>query len=156
MKFQIFSENISWPVLMNIQMSELMVITSQFSTHFNYKNDKNIIFQLWECKPCLISTQKMWEIMYILIYCWYKDICCYPYLEKNENFPNFMYNIYDKLWGDDITRLAHLNIHKDWSRNVFRKNLKFQYVTTSLFLIRFSSFLHQSVGKFFLFLLKLW
>ena len=23
--------------------------------------------------------------------------------EKNENFQNFMYNIYDKLWGDDIT-----------------------------------------------------
>ena len=81
------------------------VITSQFSTHFNYKNDKNIIFQLWECKPCLISTQKMWEIMYILIY-FDTRICCYPYLEKkNENFPNFMYNIlvYDKLWGDDIT-----------------------------------------------------
>ena len=23
--------------------------------------------------------------------------------KKNENFQNFMYNIYDKLWGDDIT-----------------------------------------------------
>ena len=46
-------------------------------------------------------------------------------------------------------QLTHLNIHKDWSRNVFRKNVKFQNVTTSLFLIRFSSFLHQSVGKFF-------
>ena len=44
-------------------------------------------------------------------------------------------------------QLTHLNIHKDWSRNVFRKNVKLQNVTTSLFLIRFSSFLHQSVGK---------
>ena len=25
------------------------------------------------------------------------------YLEKNEKFQIFMYNIYDKLWGDDIT-----------------------------------------------------
>ena len=34
---------------------------------------------------------------------WYKDICFYLYLEKNENCQTFMYNIYDKLWGDDIT-----------------------------------------------------
>ena len=38
-----------------------------------------------------------------------------------------------------LTFLTHLNIHKDWSRNVFRKNVKFQNVTTSFFLIRFSS-----------------
>ena len=78
------------------------VITSQFSTHFIYKTDKNLIFQLWECKPCLISTQNKWEIMFILIY-FDTRICFYLYLEKYENFPNFMYNIYDKLWGDDIT-----------------------------------------------------
>ena len=35
-------------------------------------------------------------------------------------------------------QLAHLNIHKDWSRNVFRKNLKCQNVISSLFLIQFS------------------
>ena len=29
-----------------------------------------------------------------------------------------------KLWGDDIIKLTHLNIHKDWSRNVFRKKLE--------------------------------
>ena len=49
-------------------------------------------------------------------------------------------------------QLAHLNIHKDWSRNVSWKNVKFQNVITPLFLIRFSSFLHQSVGKFLFFL----
>ena len=78
------------------------VITSQFSTHFIYKTDKSLIFQLWECKPCFISTQNKWEIMFILIY-FDTRICFYLYLEKNENFQNFMYNIYDKLWGDDIT-----------------------------------------------------
>ena len=52
-------------------------------------------------------------------------------------------------------QLPHLNIHNDWSRNVFRKKMKFQNVITSLFLIQFSSFLLQSVGKFLLFLLQL-
>ena len=40
--------------------------------------------------------------MFILIY-FDTRICFYLYLEENENFQNFMYNIYDKLWGDDIT-----------------------------------------------------
>ena len=79
------------------------VITSQFSTHFIYKTDKSLIFQLWECKPCLISTQNKWEIMFILIYFDTRIYMLYLYLKKNENFQNFMYNIYDKLWGDDIT-----------------------------------------------------
>ena len=35
-------------------------------------------------------------------------------------------------------------------KNVFRKYVKFQNVITYLFPIRFSSFLHHSVGKFFL------
>ena len=112
------------------------VITSQFSTHFIYKTDKYLIFQLWECKPCLISTQNKWEIMFILIY-FDTRICFYLYLEKYENFQNFMYNIYDKLWGDDITNSLIWIFIRDWSRNVFRKNVKFQNVTTSLFLIRF-------------------
>ena len=34
--------------------------------------------------------------MFILIY-FDTRICCYLYLEKNEIFQNFMYNIYDKL-----------------------------------------------------------
>ena len=40
--------------------------------------------------------------MFILIY-FDTRICFYPYLEKNEKFQNVMYNMYDKLWGDDIT-----------------------------------------------------
>ena len=34
---------------------------------------------------------------------WYKDMLLPVSGEKNENCQNFMYNIYDKLWGDDIT-----------------------------------------------------
>ena len=34
---------------------------------------------------------------------WYKDMLLPVSGKKNENFQNFMYNIYDKLWSDDIT-----------------------------------------------------
>ena len=34
---------------------------------------------------------------------WYKVMLLPVSGKKNENFQNFMYNIYDKLWGDDIT-----------------------------------------------------
>ena len=50
---------------------------------------------------------------------------------------------------------THLNIHKDWSRSVFRKYGKFQKFITSLFLIRFSWFLHHFVWNNFLFLIKI-
>ena len=126
------------------------VITSQFSTHFIYKNDKNLTFQLWECKPCLISTQNKWEIMFILINVDTR-ICYYLYLEKNENFQHFMYNIYDKLWGDDITNSLIWIFIRTGQEMFSEKMWKFQNVTTSLFLIRFSSFLYQSVGKFYSF-----
>ena len=33
---------------------------------------------------------------------WYKDMLL-PVSDKKYNFQNFMYDIYDKLWGDDIT-----------------------------------------------------
>ena len=105
---------------------------------FHLQKWQNLIFQLWECKPCLISTQNKWEIIFILIY-FDTRICFYLYLEKKMKIFKISCIIY--IW--QIVRrwhhqLSHLNIHKDWSRNVFRKNLKFQNVTTSLFLIRFS------------------
>ena len=114
------------------------VITSQFSTHFIYKNDKNLIFQLWECKPCLISTKNKWEIMFILIYF---DTRIYAFTCIWKKMKIFKISCIICIW--QIVRrwhhqLSHLNIHKEWSRNVFRKNVKFQNVTTSLFLIRFS------------------
>ena len=77
------------------------VIPSQFSIHFIYRNDKNLIFQLWEYKTCLITTQSKWEIMFTLIH-FDMGICFYLYELKMKNFQNFIYNIYEKLWGDDI------------------------------------------------------
>ena len=101
MKFHIFSVNTSWSVLMNIQMSELMMSSpTQFSIHFIYRNDKNLIFQLWKYKTCLITTQSKWEIMFTLIYfdmgkCFYLQV----FELKMKKIQNFIYNI---LWGDDI------------------------------------------------------
>ena len=99
------------------------VIPSQFSIHFIYRNDKNLIFQLWEYKTCLITTQSKWEIMFTLIH-FDMGICFYLYELKMKNFQNFSKFHIQYIWK--IVRgwhhqLAHLNIHKDWSRNVFRK-----------------------------------
>ena len=137
--FIFFSENTSWPVLMNIQMSELMMSSPHnCSIHFIYRNDKNLIFQLWEYKTCIITTQSKWEIMFTLIH-FDMGICFYLYELKLIFFSSKFHIQY--IWK--IVRgwhhqLAHFNIHKDWSRNVFRK--KYQNVISSLFLIQFSSF----------------
>ena len=89
---------------------------------------------------------------------WYKDMLLpVSGRKKNENFQNFMYNIYDKLWGDDITNSLILNIHKDWSRNVFQK--KCEISKCHNFLISYSIFIIFAPicrGNFLLFLLKLW
>ena len=77
------------------------VIPSQFSIHFIYRNDKNLIFQLCEYKTCFITTQSKWEIMFTLIH-FDVGICFYLHELKMKIIQNFIYNIYEKLWGDDI------------------------------------------------------
>ena len=77
---------------------------------------------------------------------WYGDMFL-PVWAKNENFAKFHIQYIWKIVRGWHHQFAHLNIHKDWSRNVFRKNLKFQNVISSLFLIQFSSFFHCSIGK---------
>ena len=88
---------------------------------------------------------------------WYGNICFYLYELKMKNFQNFINNIYEKLWGDDIIN-SLIWIFIRTGQEVFsEKNVKFQNVVyiSSLFLIQFSSFFHCSVGKNVLFLLKL-
>ena len=102
MKFPIFSENTSWPVLMNIHLSELMMSSPHNFLFILYTEmTKNLIFQLWEYKTCLITTQSIWEIMFTLIH-FDMGICFYLYELNMKIFQNFIYNIYEKLWGDDI------------------------------------------------------
>ena len=43
------------------------VIPSQFSTHFIYRNDNNLLFQLLDSKLCLLATPNKWELVFILI-----------------------------------------------------------------------------------------
>ena len=113
------------------------VIPSQFSIHFIYRNEKNLIFQLCEYKTCVITTQSKWEIMFYSDTFWCGDMFL-PVWAKNEKISKFYIQYIWKIVRGWHHQLAHLNIHKDWSRNVFRNNVKFQNVISSLFLIQFS------------------
>ena len=128
------------------------VIASQFSIHFVHRNDKNFIFQQWECYTCLNSSLNRWGIMLTPIYLDMRDI---PSLGKISKFSKFytVQNIWQvvKWWH----QLTHLHIHIDWSRNVLWKFAKLQSVITSLFFNRFSSGFHCYVFKNLLFLLRL-
>ena len=71
---------------------------------------QNLIFPLWNYKTCLITTHNKWEIMFTLIY-FDMGIWFYQY----EVFHiQYIWKIV-RAWHH---QLAHLNIHKDWSRNV--------------------------------------
>ena len=113
------------------------VIPSQFSIDFIYRYDKNLIFPLWKYKTCLITTHNIWEIMFTLINfdmgIWFNQ-----YELKIQNFQNFIYNTYEILWGHDIFNSLIWIFIRNGQEMFFRKNAKFQNVTTSLFLIRFS------------------
>ena len=82
-------------------------------------------------------------------------ICFYLYELKMKNFQNFIYNIYKKLWGDDIINSLIWIFIRTGQEMFCEKNVKFQIVISSLFLIQFSSFFHCSLEFFLLFLLKL-
>ena len=131
------------------------VIASQFSIHFVHRNDKNFIFQLWECYTCLNSSLNRCRIMLTPIYLDMRDLLSQVWA-KYQNFQKFyVQNIWQvvRWWHHKLT---HLHIHIDWSRNVFRRKFaKLQSVITSLFFNRFSSGFHCYVWKFLLFLLRL-
>ena len=72
-KFNFFSENISWPVLMNSSNEWVDdVITYNFLRHISFTRVcKNLIFQLWECRDlALYPGQNKWEIE-AMVYGWY-------------------------------------------------------------------------------------
>ena len=126
----------------------------EFSIHFIYRNDKNLIFQLWKYKTCLITTQSKWEIMFTLIH-FDMGICFYLYELKISKFQNFIYNIYKKLWGDDIIN-SLIWIFIRTGQEMFSKkiwNFKMSYLP--YFSSNFHNFFHCSVGKNVLFLFKL-
>ena len=83
-----FYWNISWTVVMNMQISELMMSSPlNFPLYFVHRNDENPIFQLWESETCLISTLNKCRIMFALIYF---DLGTFSYMfeQNTENFQN--------------------------------------------------------------------
>ena len=68
-------------------------------------------------------------------------ICFYLYELKIKKLKNFIYNIIVRGWHH---QLAHLNIHKDWSRSVFRKKCEISkchiFLISHLIFIIFSLF----------------
>ena len=84
LKFPFFSVNISWPVLMNIQMSDLMMSFPHNSYTFIYRNDNKKTFQLWDSNAYLLSTKNKWEILKFILTYFNTGVCFYRFL-------NFMY-----------------------------------------------------------------
>ena len=111
------------------------VIPSQFSIDFIYRYDKNLIFPLWKYKTCLITTHNNWDIMLTLIY-FDMGIWFYQYELKSKIFEIHIQYIWKivRAWHH---QLAHLNIQKDWSRNVFRKIWNFKMSQLPYFLSDF-------------------
>ena len=102
---------------------------------FHIQKWKNLIFQLWEYKTCLITTQSKWAIMFTLIH-FDMGICFYLYELKISKFHiQYIWKIV-RGWHDQLT---HLNIHKDWSRSVFRK--KCEISKCHIFLISYPIFI---------------
>ena len=141
---------------MNIQMSELMMSSPHNFLLISYTDMTKISYFRYENIKLayrLITTHNKWEIMFTLIY-FDMGIWFYQYELKIKKFQNFIYNIYEKLWGHDIINSLIWIFIRTGQECFSWKMCNFKNVITSLFLIRFSSFLHCSVGNIFLFLLN--
>ena len=130
-------EYISWPVFIKYSIGwNDDVMPSQFCTRFNYRKWWKSHFQVWQLKSYLLSTLNKWGIIFLVTY-FTTGVYFYLHLAKNWYFPQF--HVWCMWW---IVRVWHhhlteINIHKDWSRAVFRKHGKFKKNHFFLFLIRF-------------------
>ena len=142
-----FSENTTWPVLMNMQMSELIMSSPHNFLHMSFTK----LTKIENVNLALYPPSVKWEIMFILIY--FDTRICF-YLNLEEKIQNFIYiTSYDKLRGDDITNSLIWIFIRTGQWNGFPKKCEISNCHNFLtLLIRFASFLHQSVGKFLLFL----
>ena len=136
-----FSRNISWPVDINMQMSEVMmssphnfpfILYTEMTkiSYFSYENVRLALIPLWIDANNVNSNIS-----------WYEGHTITS-LGKILNFSQFyVQNIWQvvRWWHHQLT---HLHIHIDWSRNVLWKFAKLQSVITSLFFNRFSSDFH--------------
>ena len=98
-----FSKNISWPVLMNIQMSESMMSFPHNFLHISFTEMTKISYFSYDTRKLTFYPPKInekWGVFWHILIQGYAFTCI---CKKNEIFQNFIYNIHDKLWGDDIT-----------------------------------------------------
>ena len=72
-------------------------------------------------------------------------------MEKNENFQNFMYNIYDKLWGDDITNSLIWIFIRTGQEMFSEKMWNFKMSQLPYFLSDFHHFCTNLWGNFYSF-----
>ena len=136
LKFRKFSRNISWPVDMNMQMSEVMMSSPHnFSfilyTEMKKKKKKNHISAMRMLDLPLIPLWNRCSIMLTPIYLDMRDILSQVWA-KYQNFSKFY--VQNRWWHHQLT---HLHIHIDWSRNVLWKFAKLQSVITSFFTVMF-------------------
>ena len=127
-----FSSNISWPVDMNMQMSELIMSSSH--------NFPFILYTEWKCQTCLNSSLNRCRIMLTPIYLYMKDklsqVWAKYYFFSSKFYVQNIWQVV-RLWHHQLT---HLYIYIDISRNVSWKFVKLHI--TSLFFNRFSSSYH--------------
>ena len=69
--------------------------------------------------------------------------------KKNENFQNFMYNIYDKLWGDDITNSLIWIFIRTGQEMFSEKMWNFKMSQLPYFLSDFHNFCTKICGEIF-------
>ena len=151
LKLRKFSQNISWPVDMNMQMSELMMSSPHYLPYILYINFEkfNILRILVIVCP---SYQAVLELTLFYIYSernWGKSNIL---IAEIWNFCHFCAQNEWEIVRRWHHQLAHL--HTNWSRNVSWKFAKLQSVTTFLFFNRFSSGFHCFIHKFLLFLMN--
>ena len=111
---------------------------SQFSTHFIYKNDKNLYFS-YENKP--LSTQNKWEII-ILIYFDTAFTCICKKI--------IIFKISCMIYMTNCEAMTHLNIHKDGQEIMW--NFKMSQLPYFLIFIIFAPICRE----IFTLSLKLW
>ena len=131
---------------MNMQMSELMMSSPHnFPFHFVHINDKNVIFQLWECSTCLNSSlNRFMQNNVNSNISWYEGhTCTITSLGKILKYSKvYVQNIWQvvSLWH----QLTHLHIYivNIWETSKCHNFLTFQPI--------FIKFLLFCQGNFFL------
>ena len=113
-------------------------LTIFYSFHIQ-KWQKSQISAICEYKTCLITTQSKWEIMFTLIH-FDVGICFYLYELKISKFQNFIYNIYEKLWGDDIINSLIWIFIRTGQEMFSEKNVKFKMSYLPYFSSNFHNF----------------